>query len=210
MKKLAIMSDLHMNLIKLKAEVECDYIIIAGDLMSSGSRAEFTKIKITFENMLSINPKLQIFWLLGNHDVYPSENFDKIHTKLPSNVKIMKQGIIQIENKTIYLNGHSLFISFHWVMQYHSGNEKNQFDDCIGNIDWFISHAPPAFKQVDEIKNGKRIGSKVLTNLAIDNDIKKWFFGHLHVEDMMNPCEFSIEADIELYNVSQNTQYLEL
>ena len=168
--KIFAISDIHgnENIFKQLNNVDCDLIVICGDLGSkhfaSLNRLSELQLKETKKNLDLIKKPFK--FILGNDDW-----FDLKH-------------INYLEQETVIQN--ELFIPFEYVniTPFNTNREVNENKlryelSKISNNGIIVAHTPP-YNYGDKVYSNEHVGSKSVREWILYNQPKIWLNGHIH------------------------------
>jgi DNA repair exonuclease SbcCD nuclease subunit len=167
MSKALIFSDLHLHnhkdrvnrlpdclatlewVFKQAAEHGCDYIFFLGDLFHERAKIDVLNYLSTFEIFMEhmIETHMEMFLLVGNHDMYHKESWDVNSVKPLTGIPNIS--IIQCP------------------LSIHLGGRK---------IDW-LPHTEDPIKELDNLKKDGGAGDLLLGHIAINGAIANLFYG---------------------------------
>ncbi len=190
-----------------------DTIIICGDagFLWNNSPQEQKKIE-----KLSKLP-FTILFVDGNHEnfnllnkIERIERFDNVVGKLTDNIYHLLRGkIYTIDNKKVWTMGGAVSTDKHlrtlnktwWEQEVPSLSEQeqgvNSFDNVCGKVDTIITHAGPQsiIKQIADWFDGDEV-TRYLEFIKNHTEYNKWYFGHYHVDTIIEDKHYCLYADI--------------
>jgi len=173
--RLAFISDTHGH--HRRASIpECDVLIHAGDLMTTGKRVEeLSEFNMWLREQLADN----VFLIAGNHDwLFESK-------------RTLAEGILTeakyLENSGLTINGLKFWGSpvqpafMDWAFNVPRGEAIKKYWDMIpDDVDVLITHGPP-FGVLDQInKHEEHLGCEELRKAVELKKPKLHIFGHIH------------------------------
>lgn len=180
-----------------------DYLIVCGDfgLVWDGSARE-----IWWQDWLSAK-NFTTLWVDGNH-----ENFDILYEfplvdKFGGKVREVAPGIFHLDRgQVLTIDGKKFFVMggarshdkqyriehiSWWEQEMPSSEEMNRaiqaLDECKWNVDYVITHCAPRSVQTmlaSWYENDPIVS--FLERVRIDLQFKRWFFGHYHIDKIVN------------------------
>lgn len=213
MSKFRIISDLHLEFYKnikkierviqkIKNDKDIDYLILSGDIVTLDS--------ISFLNTFIENNYKNIFYILGNHELYKNKipenkiKYDDAIKHYRNYVKNLNSNIVFLENdiyttkENIKIAGCTLwsdiddysysklsdkfFISQEECVNAHKNSENFLKKAIDENVDIIMTHHLPSYKLVSEKYKDSQINSGFYSNLdhVFNGYNGYWICGHTH------------------------------
>jgi DNA repair exonuclease SbcCD nuclease subunit len=189
-----------------------DYVIIAGDF---GFIWRDDKTMKYWLKWLNEKPFTTLF-VDGNHEnfnllnAYPviEWNGGKVHKITDSIIHLMRGQIFTIDNKKFFTFGGGTSIDRSSRINYVSWWPEempnySEFQEGLKNldknnwqVDYVISHTGPS-KSIQKINADFRVDALSDYLQEVDNKLKytRWFFGHYHVDKVINDKHYAVYYD---------------
>jgi len=186
--KIIAISDTHM--IKPLHELNLpsgDVLIIAGDILKSGSFGEFyivlnelNKIKYKYKNIIVV---------AGNHDVCFQE---LAITKMI----LLEDDIVYLEDMEVVIDGVKFYGTpwskpfNNWAFMADEKRREKKFNNIPKDVDVLITHAPP-YQILDKTSKGEEVGCEILKKMLDEDEIAPKYIicGHIH-QDKPEPVKY--------------------
>ncbi len=213
--KIAIMADIHNDLVSLKTALEktksrgVEMVFLAGDLTINGNESELIKVKNVLDES---GVKYEV--VPGNHDLYkgvgvfndvfgPDYNFLDVGTGLDLSERRIK--VILINNGSWRGLGDT---QFEWI--------KEQVQDCEVRLCLAVMHMPLDHNYSEHVmgEDNEKVTAEAeeLNKLLVENGVKYAVTGHLHYATMYTIDELTtmIAGAVSKDRNTQTPRYTEI
>lgn len=192
--KIVAISDTHHKHYYLKLP-KGDILVHAGDFTYRGDTIE-RMLVLDWLNYIHKKYK-HIIIIMGNHDIGMTKDWFTNINKLPTNVHVLQDNLINIEGINFYGSPYSVKFGKGWGFGELEIDLIKRFSHIPKKTDILITHGPP-YSILDKNIEGVNCGSKGLYDkIKTLPNLKYHIFGHIHESNGILKID-----QIEFHNVS--------
>lgn len=201
--KIIATSDIHGRYPKREDLVECDTLIIGGDLCPvEGSHSvedQTLWLEKHFSNWIETIDVDNIIIIAGNHDFGLESNYGKriMREFMPDNVHYLEDEYIEIDGKSFYGTPWTPNLPM-WAFPAETEKAEKIFAKIPNDLDVLISHGPP--RGYGDKVSRSHVGSEPLLHAIEEKKPKIVVCGHIHEGYGYYP--FFEDPKVDIYCVS--------
>jgi len=195
-----------------------DYLIILGDTAILWDGGQHDR---EIQEMLEALP-VTTLWIDGNHDNFDMlEEYEtelwhggKVNFISDSIIHLCRGQVFEIEGKTFFTFGGANSVDKmyrtpgrSWWMQEMPTDEE--YEEGLANlervgwkVDYILTHTCPAhvaYQIATYIQPGEELLQRYLDRIAEDTEFKEWYFGHWHMDEVVDNFICLYNDVVELY-----------
>jgi len=178
-------SDVHGKFNQLEI-VECDMLIVAGDMGTVRDPIESNRVIRNFLEWLYFYPAKYKVVIPGNHDLAIERNYVTVDDFAEKGVTLLNHTSITIEEINIFGSPYTPTFGDGWAFNKDRSKISRYWDMIPEYTDILITHGPP-LGVLDatsyKAKEINRCGCRALYNKVREIQPKYHIFGHIHPED---------------------------